>query len=209
VPGFASALAEAQQGTDEWLQARAGKITASRIKDMMAGGKGVTRDKLKAQLAVERLTGLPVRGSVRSAAMQHGTDCEAEAKADYGFLRGLEVIDAGFVDHPSVSSAGASPDGYVGQDGLIEVKCPETHTHVGYWLDRKVPREYAYQCQWQLACTGRRWVDWVSYDPSLPPRLRLLCIRIERDEGMIALLESEAVKFNFEINELAERLGAF
>lgn len=196
---------DAVQGSDEWLQIRAGKITASRISDMMAAGSGLTRQKYQYQLVVERMTGKPING-FKSAAMQRGNDLEPEAREAYEFANLVDVQLSGFIDHPTIDNAGASPDGLVGDDGLVEIKCPDLHTHIGYILSAKVPTDYFLQMQWQMAVTGRQWCDFYSYNPDMPVKLRAFQKRVSRDDQKIAELESAAVLFNTEINLLIKQL---
>lgn len=191
---------------DEFMQRRAGKITASKMADMMAGGKGLTRDKYKVQLAIERITGNPIRGGFTSRATEHGNAAEAEALELYEFQYGMEVIKAGFTPHPRLDFAGCSPDALVGEDGMAQVKCPDQHTFVGYLLTKKVPRDYFLQMQWEMACCGRAWSDFVCFDPDQIPRLRLLVIRVMRDDAKIAELEAAAVEFNQEIDALVGQM---
>ena len=190
-----------QQGSSEWKVLRAGKVTASRVADVVARiktGYGASRANYAAELIAERLTGVPVESYV-SAAMQFGLDTEAEARAAYEFLRDTEVAPAFFVPHPTIANAGASPDGYVGADGLIECKCPNTATHLDTLRAKSVPSKYITQMQFQMACTGRKWCDYVSYDPRLPVPMRLFVKRVERDDKAIEELEREVAVFLAEI----------
>lgn len=194
------------QNTDEWFQVRCGKITASRISDVLAGGKGITREKYLCQLAIERLTNTPVRGGFKSRATEHGNAYENEALELYSLLNDVDIEKVGFACHPTLANAGCSPDALVGIDGMVQVKAPDPHTHVGYCLSKQVPRDYALQIQWEMACTGRQWSDFISYDPDQIPRLRLLTIRIVRDGGLIRTLEQAAVEFDQEVNDLVTKL---
>jgi len=157
----------ADQGTDEWLRERAGKVTASRIADVMAKGRGsapsATRANYMAELVAERLTGEPTVGFT-NAAMQHGTETEPQARAQYMMRTGLDVQEVGFVTHPSLAMSGASPDGLAGADGLVEIKCPNTATHIQTLRGKAIDRKYVLQMQWQMTCTGREWCDFVSFD---------------------------------------------
>jgi putative phage-type endonuclease len=203
-----------EQGSTEWHALRCGKATASRVADIMAKTKtgwGASRANYAAELIAERLTGVPAEGFT-SAAMQWGVDKEAEAKAAYEFLTDVEVVPASFVPHPKIAMAGASPDGLVEDDGLIECKCPNTATHLETLLGRSVPSKYVTQMQFQMACTGRQWADFVSYDPRLPETMRLFVKRVNRDDKMIADLEREVAAFLAEIDqkvaELTKAYGA-
>jgi putative phage-type endonuclease len=155
------------QGTPEWHAVRAGKATASRISDIMAvikSGEAAVRKNYRAELVCQRMTGIVEAGYV-SPEMQWGTDHESDARHAYAYPRGLTVTPVGFVDHPDIAMSGASPDGLVGDDGLVEIKCPNTATHIETLLGKAVPQKYGQQIQWQLACTGRLWCDFVSFDP--------------------------------------------
>lgn len=192
-----------EQRTDEWFQARLGKVTASKVADVTAktrSGWGASRANYLAQLVAERLTGTNQDGGYINAAMQWGIDKEPEAIAAYSFYRDAQVEAVGFVDHPDMES-GASPDGLVGDDGLVEVKCPNTATHIATLLEGKVPAKYIKQIQWQLACTGRAWCDFISFDPRMPPEHQLFVARIERDQEMIEELETQVREFLVEVTE--------
>lgn len=196
------------QGTPEWHAARIGCATASRIADVVARTKigwGASRANYAAELVAERLTGVAVEGFV-STAMQRGMDTEAEARAAYEFLRDVSVEPVGFVPHPMIAMSGASPDGMVGDDGLVEIKCPNTATHIDTLLGQAVPGKYVTQMQWQMACTGRAWCDFVSYDPRMPDAMRLFVRRVERDAARIAELEREVVAFLRDVDDTVERL---
>jgi putative phage-type endonuclease len=189
------------QGTEEWFTIRIGKVTASRVADVIAKtktGYSASRDNYMAQLVCERLTGQKGE-SFTNAAMQHGTDTEPLARAAYEALRDVLVDEVGFVPHPSIIMAGASPDGLVGEDGLLEIKCPNTATHIETLLSQSVPGKYNTQMQFQMACTGRQWCDFVSFDNRLPEELQLFVKRVPRDNDFIKQMEDEVVKF---LNEL-------
>jgi len=200
-----------EQQTPEWQAARLGKASASRIADIIArtkSGYSTSRANYAAELVCERLTGVAAESYV-SAAMQWGLEKEPEAQRLYAFERDVHVERVGFVDHPRIAMAGASPDGLVGEDGLIEVKCPLTATHIETLLGRSVPSRYACQMMWQLAVTGRQWCDFVSYDPRLPLNLRLFIRRVYRDDAIIAALEAEVAAFLAEIDTTLAKLSAF
>jgi putative phage-type endonuclease len=199
-----------EQGTAEWLQERCGKVTASRIADLMAktkSGPGASRANYAAQLIAERLTGT-VATSFTNAAMIHGTETEPEARRAYEFFVDRDVQQVGFVPHPSINMAGASPDGLVGEDGLLELKCPNTATHIDTLLSGSVPDKYIKQMQFQMACTGRQWCDFASYDNRLPERMRLFVKRIERSAETIAEIETEVTAFLAEIDDTVGKLRA-
>jgi putative phage-type endonuclease len=196
-----------EQRTEEWFAARCGKVTASRVADVIAKtktGYSASRANYLADLVVERLTGKPA-ASFSNAAMEWGTEQEPHARAAYSAKTGILVEEVGFIDHPTVAMSGASPDGYA-EEGLVEIKCPNTATHLDQILDGKPPQKYITQMQWQMACTGRPWCDFVSFDPRLPERLQLLVVRVPRDDEYIAMLETEVTKFlselDVKINEL-------
>lgn len=198
----------ANQGTDEWKLERVGKVTASRVSDVIARTKtgwSTRREAYATQLAIEIISGQPYP-SVTTPAMQYGTQMEPEARNAYRSTVFEDVTETGFVSHHSIRNAGASPDGLVGDVGLVEIKCPETHTHIGYFLDDKAPERYIPQMQWQMACTGRKWCDFVSYDPRAPEELRLFVHRVERDDLYISTVEEMVNTFLGEVDHLVDRL---
>jgi len=197
-----------EQRSEEWFAQRCGKVTASRIADLMAKTKtgwGASRANYKAQLVAERVTGNVAESYINNA-MQWGIDTEPQAVAAYEALRLCEVAPAPFVDHPSITLAGASPDGFVGDLGLLEIKCPNTSTHIDTMLSGKIARKYLLQIQWQLACTGREWCDFVSFDPRVGAELSLWVKRIERDNELIVEIEQAVVDFLDEIAETVSKL---
>lgn len=196
------------QGSDEWFAARIGKVTASRVADILAktkSGYSTSRDNYMAQLVCERLTNQKAE-SFTNAAMQHGTETEPLARAAYEALKDVLVDEVGFVPHPSIEMAGASPDGLVGDDGLLEIKCPNTATHIDTLLNQSVPTKYFTQMQFQMACTGRKWCDFVSFDNRLPEELQLFVKRVPRDDVYIKIMEAEIVQFITELDEKIEKL---
>jgi len=196
------------QGTEEWFTIRIGKVTASRVADVIAKtktGYSASRDNYMAQLVCERLTGQKGE-SFTNAAMQHGTETEPLARAAYEALKDVLVDEVGFVPHPTIEMAGASPDGMVGDDGLIEIKCPNTATHIDTLLSQTVPGKYNTQMQFQMACTGRKWCDFVSFDNRLPEELQLFVTRVPRDEVFIRLIEAEIVQFLAELDDKINKL---
>jgi putative phage-type endonuclease len=200
-----------EQGSQEWLLERCGKVTASRIADLMAtrrdGQPSSDRLNYKAQLVAERLTGC-VAPSFTNAAMIHGTETEPEARRAYEFFVDRDVQQIGFVPHPEIEMSGASPDGLVGDDGLLELKCPNTATHIETLLTGRIPDKYHKQMQFQMACTGRAWCDFASYDNRMPERMRLFVRRVARDEGEVAEIEAAVRAFLNEIDETVNRLRA-
>lgn len=198
------------QQSPEWFAARLGRVTASRVSDMIAktkSGWGASRANYAAQLVAERLSGIAAE-SYSNAAMRHGTETEPEARAAYAFYADCAVQEVGFVPHPRIKMAGASPDGYVGDDGNVEIKCPNTATHIETLLGGAVPGKYITQIQFQLACTGRAWADFVSYDPRMPENMRFFVRRVMRDDTVIADLERETIAFLAEIDKTVSDLTA-
>lgn len=186
-----------EQRSEEWHQMRLGKVTASRISDVLArtkSGWGASRFNYEAELIAERLTGQRTEGFV-SEAMQNGIDNEEEGRRAYAFYHGGALHEVAFVDHPSVPMSGASPDRLVGDDGLIEIKCPMPKKHIGTLLGASIDGGYVLQMQWQMACTARKWCDFVSYNAALPEHLRLHVQRIHRDDAEIERIEAEVRTF--------------
>ena len=201
-------MSDIEQGTDEWFAIRCGKVTASRVADVIAttkSGYSASRANYEAQLICEILTGKSAE-SYSNAAMQWGTETEPLARAQYELKTGNMVNQVGFVVHPIIKQAGASPDGLIGEDGCIEIKCPNTSTHLDTLLSQKVPSKYITQMTWQMVCTGRKWCDFLSYDPRLPENLQLYIERIELDEDYAKKLQNEVVMFLVEVNEKVEKL---
>ena len=197
-----------EQRSEEWFSERLGKATASRIADIVAKTKtgwGASRANYMAQLIAERLTGVK-QDSYVNAAMQHGIDTEAEARSAYEFYADATVAECGFIPHPAIAMSGASPDGIIGDDGLIEIKCPQTASHLDTLLGEPIPNKYTLQMQWQMACTGRKWCDWVSYDPRMPEEMRLFIRRVNRDGELIKELEANVSSFLAEIDEKVNAL---
>jgi|SRR5215471_4902928 len=200
-----------EQETDAWRRQRLGHVTASRIADVIAktkSGPSASRANYMAALIAERLTGLPMDNYVNGP-MQWGIDVEPEARAAYEFRTDTEVEPCGFVLHPTIAMTGASPDGLVGQNGLVEIKCPLTATHLETMLTGSVAGKYDAQMQWQMACTERQWCDFVSYDPRLPETMRLYVHRVKRDNAAIMALQTEVMVFLAELDrrmaELTQR----
>jgi putative phage-type endonuclease len=199
------------QGSDQWKAIRLGKVTASRVADVMArtkSGYGASRANYAAQIIAERLTGHPIESSFTTPAMQHGVDTEPEARNAYQFYHGVTVDQVAFVQHPTIADVGCSPDGLVGDDGLVEIKCPNTATHLETLLGQTVPGKYETQIQFQMACTGRQFCDFISYDPRMPEQMRMFVRRVYRDDQRIAELETEVVAFLKEIKSRIEQLEA-
>lgn len=191
-----------EQGSDAWLQVRLGRVTASRVCDVIAKtrtGWGAGRANYQAELIVERLTGQPVE-KFSNAAMQWGTQTEPDARAAYEFRFDCDVEQVGFVHHPRIAMSGASPDGLVGAEGLLEIKCPNCATHLDTLLGRSVPAKYLTQMQWQMACTGRAWCDFVSFDPRMPAHMQIFVARVARDDKLISELEQMVADFLAELD---------
>lgn len=196
------------QGTPEWFAARLGKVTASRVADVIAKtktGYSTSREKYMVELALERITGTRQEGYT-NAAMQWGTENEPLARAAYEARTGAIVEEVGLIGHPQIAMAGASPDGLVGSDGQIEIKCPESATHVRTLTSGKPEGKYLTQMQWQMACTGRPWCDFISFDPRMPEGLQLFVKRIARDAKTIGELETEVAGFLQEVDAMVTRL---
>ncbi len=196
-----------EQGSNEWHLLRLGKVTASRIADVLSKGKSgesASRRNYRTELVVQRLTGLPGE-SFSNAAMEWGTNTEPKARTAYEVEKQQFVEQVAFIDHPSIEWFGCSPDGLVA-DGLIEIKCPNSTTHVDYLADNKPPAKYIPQMQCQMAVTGRQWCDFVSFDPRLPDDLQLFVVRIERDQEYIEAMEAEVKKFLSEVDEMFTKL---
>jgi len=183
-------LNSAEQGSNEWLLERLGHVTGSRVSDALAKKGTATRENYLWQLVAERLTG-QVQESFTNAAMIRGTEQEPIARAAYEAHSGHFVDQIGFVKHPSLEWFGASPDGLVGQEGLVEIKNPNTSTHLQYRKSGQPPAKYRYQMMAQLACTGRKWCDFVSFDSRLPESKQLFIVRFEPEaKDMEAMLEA-------------------
>ncbi|HEX8106737.1 MAG TPA: YqaJ viral recombinase family protein [Kofleriaceae bacterium] len=200
------------QGTPEWAAARAGKVTASCMDKVLAKikvGEAAARRDYRAQIVAEILTGAPQDSGYINAEMQWGIEQEPFARGAYEAAQCVLVDEVGFVIHPTLERAGASPDGLVGTDGLIEIKCPKTATHLQYLLDGAVPKDYEPQMMWQLACTGRAWCDFVSFDPRLPEKMQMLRVRLQRDDARIAELEAEVRGFLLDVDRMLETVRRF
>ena len=198
-----------EQRTEEWHQLRVGKVTASRVADIIAKtktGYSTSRENYLAQLVCERMTGKPAE-SYSNSAMQWGTDQEPFARAAYEAAKDVLVDELGFATHPTISMAGASPDGLVGEFGLVEIKCPNTATHIQTLLDQKVPEKYNVQMQWQMACTGRQWCDFASFDPRMEEGLQLFIKRVEYHPLYVAELEKEVINFLMDVEDKIQKLN--
>ena len=200
-----------EQRTEEWFAQRLGKVTASRVADVIAKtktGASASRDNYATQLILERLTNKQAE-FYSNAAMQWGTETEPMARQAYELKRGVFVDEVGFIDHPTIEMSGASPDGLVGKNGLVEIKCPESKTHMEYLLNGKAPAKYIPQMMWQMACTGREWCDFVSFDPRFPENLQILVVKVEYDPTYVKMLELEITQFLDDVSKKVEILRKF
>jgi putative phage-type endonuclease len=196
------------QGTEEWRRARCGSLGASSLHEAMARTKtgwGASRANVMARLIAERLTEIPQDGYTNGA-MMHGIETEPEARAAYSFLRDVDVIEIGIVFHPRILGTHASPDGLIGDDGLVEIKCPNTATHIDTLLTGVVAEKYLMQMQWQMACTNRQWCDYVSYDYRMPEDMQLFVKRVTRDDELINSYELDVIAFLAELDAKIAKL---
>jgi putative phage-type endonuclease len=190
------------QGSKEWLAARCGSLGAASINDIMARTKtgfSASRANVMARMIAERLTGMPQDG-YKSPAMMHGTATEPDARAAYEFMTDATVTQVGLVLHPTIKGTHASPDGLVGDDGLMEIKCPQTATHIETLSTETIDTKHIRQMQWQMACTGRDWCDFVSYDPRLPESMSIFIKRVSRDDALINEMEECVTAFLEELD---------
>ena len=194
-------MTEIEQRSEAWFRARLGKVTASSVADVLAKtktGVSASRGNYLIKLAIQRVTG-QIEESYTNDAMQWGIDNEDQARVAYEVASGNFVDQVGFVDHEIIDWFGCSPDGLVNNDGLVEIKCPNSATHWEYFKTKEVPKKYFIQMQAQMSCTGRKWCDFVSFDPRMPERSQLLIIRVPRDNTFIDLMETEVMEFLMEV----------
>ena len=201
-----------QQGTPEWHQLRLGKVTASRVADILAktkSGASASRGNYLIELALQRVT-KTIEESYTNSAMEWGVATEPQARVAYEVSTGNFVDQIAFVNHPTIEGFGCSPDGLIGE-GLIEIKCPNSATHWSYIKANEPPQKYIIQMQAQMSVTGAKWCDFVSFDPRMPERSQLLIIRINRDEEFIADMENDIKQFlsevEAEVNLMEKRNG--
>ena len=194
-----------EQRSPEWYAIRLGKVTGSQVSAVLAKRDSATRANYLSELVVERLTNQQAEFFMNDA-MQWGVDTEPQARMAYEAHKGVLVDEIGFVNHVAISNFGCSPDGLVGLDGLIEIKCPNSKTHIDTVLSKKAPTKYIPQMMAQMACTGRKWCDFVSFDPRLPEDLQLFVVRVDRDDQYIANLEKEVSAFLAEVDETLIKL---
>ena len=187
------------QRSPKWFAARGGKVTGSCVSDVLTKvktGESTSRANYRAQLVVERITGLPAGGDYTNAAIQRGTDLEPVARVAYEVKTGSLALETGFWHDDNM---GASPDGLIDDDGLLEIKCPSLATHFGYLKAGTVPSKYVPQIQMQMFVTGREWCDFVSFCPEYPEHLRLMIVRCKRDDEYISNMVIEINKFLSEV----------
>jgi len=199
-------IIDAVQGTPEWLSARAGKVTASMISAVLMKPETAGFRDYQAQLVAEILTGKPQGSDYTNAAMQFGTETEPLARSAYEAETGFSVDEVGLCIHPNIERAGASPDGLVGNSGLVEIKCPKPATHLAYMIAGVVPSGYKNQMMWQMAVTGRDWCDFVSFRPDLPEHLQLFIVRFKRDSEKILELETAVISFLSTVDAMLAKL---
>ena len=186
-----------EQGSDEWKAARCGSLGASALHEAVAktkSGWGAARANRMAALIIERLTGIP-QDTYQNAAMLHGIETEPEARDAYEFRTGADVELCGLVLHPAIDGTHASPDGLVGADGLVEIKCPQPAQQLSTLLGETIPDKYVKQMQWQMRCCERAWCDFVSYSPAFPEAMRLHIQRVKYDGALVSALETDVSAF--------------
>lgn len=202
-----------EQGTEAWFADRLGKVTASRLADVLAKtktGYSASRNNYMTQLVLETITQSRAE-SYTNLAMAWGTEQEPFARAAYEAKTGQMVEEVGFLPHPTIALAGASPDGLVGDSGMVEIKCPSTSTALECWLTQSqggnpVDGKYFAQMQWQMRCADRSWCDYVVFDPRMPAKAQLFVTRVERDDAWLANAEEEVVKFLAEMQDKVKTL---
>lgn len=203
-------IIECLQGTPEWHQARAGRCTGSRIADVMAKGKNGAPSAMRAtymgELVAERLSGFQTMDGYKSPAMKWGSDNEDAACSNYAIMYDAEPVKVGFVLHPTLDMAGASPDRLVGDKGLAQIKCPNSSTHADTLLGGSIDGRYLKQIQWELCCSEREWCDFVSFDPRFPAEMQLYRRRIHRDDVLIKEMEREVISFLSELDDKVAQL---
>ena len=198
------------QGSDSWFKARMGKITASKLSDLMKKtkyGESTYKTRLRMELAIERITGKSASPNFMNQAMHDGVEREPDARTLFEAITGKEVALCGSFDHPDVVNTSASPDGLIrGEDAVLELKCPTHVTHAKNLLSDKMPKNYEYQVQWQIACTGSEYAYFASYHPDFPKDLRLKFVKVEKDVKLIAELEKAVREFDVEVEDLINKI---
>ena len=198
-----------EQRSTEWFAARCGSLGASQLNEALAttkNGWGASRENIKNRIIAERLTGTPTE-TFQNAAMIWGVETEDQARKAYESETGTFVEELGIAFHPTLKHTHASPDGLVGEDGLLEIKCPNTTTHIETLKSQKVPSKYMNQMLWQMRCVDRQWCDYVSFDPRLPEHLQLFIKRVDRDDAAIAELEAKVAEFLTEVSREIDALN--
>ena len=194
------------QGSDSWFKARMGKVTASKLSDLMRKtkyGESTYKTRLRMELAIERLTGKSASDNFMNRAMQDGVEREPDARKLFEAITGKEVAECGSFDHPDIVNTSASPDGLIrGEDAVLELKCPTHITHAKNLLSDKMPKNYEYQVQWQIACTESEYAYFASYHPDFGKDLRLKFVKVEKDDKIIAELEKAVREFDIEVEGL-------
>jgi putative phage-type endonuclease len=199
-----------EQGSPEWFQQRYGNASASRIKDVIAktkSGYSASRENYLTELVLERFGVFPEKFTNKS--MEWGTEKEPFARARHEIEQGIFVEECGYILHPTIAKSGASPDGLIGSDGVLEIKCPDTKTHFEYLIDNKPPAQYIPQMAWQIVCTGRKWADFVSYDPRAPQGLDYFYVRYIPEQDYLSMLETEVIKFLHEVDAKFNQLSNY
>jgi hypothetical protein len=204
---------EFEQGTEEWTAYKMGRISGSRLQDILAepktkGQRSASWRNYMAELCVERLTG---KSSTHftSKAMDYGTETEPLARMEYEARNLVNVEQVGFIDHPTIPMCGVSPDGLIGLDGGFESKCPNTATHIDRLFGEGLESRYFAQVQWGMECSGRHWWDFVSFDPDLPENCQFYCKRIMRDEPFLINARTKVIEFQAELEAMIEKLKSY
>jgi len=198
-----------EQGSEAWKLLKVGKVSASRMADLLAkttSGASASRAKYMAQLLCERMTGQPTE-FFTTAAMQRGTEIEPIARAAYEAENLTSVEQIAWVEHPTIPMAGCSPDGFVGEHGLIEIKCKEIHNHLDSILNDRIDPDHQAQMMWQMCVTGRQWCDYVCFDDRAPEGLQLFVKRLHRDEEKIKQMEDEVRTFLKDLESMIQKLN--
>ena len=194
------------QGSDEWFAARVGKITASRLGDIMRKtkwGESTYKAKVRLELAIERITGKSASSVTMNQAMRDGVEREPDARKLFEAVTQKEVALCGSFNHPTIVNTSASPDGLLrGENAVLEIKCPTHATHAKNLMSEKMPKNYEYQVQWQIACTESDFAYFASYHPDFPKDLRLKYVKVDKDDSIIKSLEEAVRQFDIEIEDL-------
>jgi putative phage-type endonuclease len=198
------------QGSDEWFKVRMGKITASKLSDLMKKtkyGESTYKTRLRMELAIERITGKSASPNFMNQAMHDGVEREPDARTLFEAMTGKEVALSGSHDHPEIVNTSASPDGLIrGENAVLEIKCPTHVTHAKNLLSETMPKNYEYQVQWQMACTESDYAYFASYHPDFPPELRLKVVKVLRDNIMILEIEDAVRQFDIEVEDLITKI---